>query len=191
MIATDESENKHWYKHIGKFREGAFHEASEEVQNSWFTFCNNILPSVSKKWQNSQRKANHLLSQHVTASDEAFALLEASLKIKKWTKAIKADDKNESEGEDDNNEDDEVKEGINQEEENKEVIKKYFALVKQVQDKRNHMWEGKPWEEGFQKYISQDISTISTKNSNTGGKQNDGDDDEGEPVIEAIIEDWV
>lgn len=75
---------KDWYNHIAQFRCGAYEDATEDVQKAWICFVDRILEKVNKKWKNQLFKANKFLSEVVTSSDEAYALLVSGKEMDKW-----------------------------------------------------------------------------------------------------------
>ena len=67
---------ENWYMYTPYFRKGEYKDALESVQTAWIYFCENILILLSKEWNEKKVRANKLVSEVVTNSDEAFAIQE-------------------------------------------------------------------------------------------------------------------
>lgn len=78
----------HWYSLIQNFRQGNYNNAKTVVQIAWKQFCENILVQVNKNWKNKIVRANTLMSDVCSVSDEAFAYQVARTNIFFWMKKI-------------------------------------------------------------------------------------------------------
>jgi hypothetical protein len=73
-----------WFKHCDSFRKGKFQDAMEEVKKGWVIVGDNILQWVNRKWSDKMVKSNRLVSDCVTVSDKAFAVLIAKENLNYW-----------------------------------------------------------------------------------------------------------
>jgi hypothetical protein len=72
-----------WFKHCNSFR-GKFQDAKEEEKKGLVIFCDKILEWVNWKWSDKMVKSNRLVSDCITVSDEAFAILIAKENLNYW-----------------------------------------------------------------------------------------------------------
>jgi hypothetical protein len=62
-------------KHFGQFRSKSWEETEQSVQSSWFLYCQCMLQAIAKSFGKYDAMANSLVSEVVSLSDEAFALI--------------------------------------------------------------------------------------------------------------------
>jgi hypothetical protein len=79
-VATED----HWFSYVKEFRAGFYEEASDVVQNAWVTYVDNILGNVNRQWKSSMSRSNTNVSDIVTVSDEAYAMMVSQLDILTW-----------------------------------------------------------------------------------------------------------
>jgi hypothetical protein len=64
-----------WFKHCDSSRKGTFQDANEEVNKRWVIFSDYILEWVNQTWSNKMVKSNRHVSEVITASNKAYAIM--------------------------------------------------------------------------------------------------------------------
>lgn len=150
----------------------------QEMQESWFTFCEEILPLVNRDWRNNVKRSGNLVSEVCTASDEAFAIKLLELKIREK-------DKKENEE-------------IGKDHQKKHQIlmftsderSKYYDLQLVIDEKRKEPTTGMGWDEAFRNYKNkieenQDQGRVSMDPSEGFS---DPEDEDAHPFRDVILE---
>jgi hypothetical protein len=155
---------KNWYEFVDKFRDGHYDAASNETKLSWYVFCDNILPTVAKKaWKSNLVRANSLLSDTVSISDEAYAILVCKSNLPQWIsklfssknnkdrfKKVRREDNDgidESGNKDDEDDEDQQPE-IDDSMDSMDDIDLYYKLFERIRESRGTA-EGKSWDLAF------------------------------------------
>jgi hypothetical protein len=153
-----------WYNHVDAFRCGNFKDAADKVKIAWITFVDNILAKVNSNWKDVRVRSNKLLSEHITTSDEAYAILISSMTMDYWVSSTKGSTGQKRKSvatianDEDGNEDEETNAGGSVggvgSGENPKVIERYYDLYESIQEKRSKEDEGISWEIGYRDAIT-------------------------------------
>lgn len=183
-----------WWLYTEHFRDGEYEEASEDVKTAWIYFCERILTIVCKEWNEKQVRANKLVTEVVSSSDEAFAIQEIEgrhmkitiQKILKKTDAKKLvepvvaseqDPTGETEvhAELDSNGDEilPMKPGRKSLIKEKERQERYYFLVREVTGKREKS-SSVSWDIGYRDAV---VRRRSVSPSGSNGNEEDSDDE--------------
>jgi hypothetical protein len=176
-----------WYNHVDAFRCGNFNDAPDKVKIAWITFVDNILAKVNSGWKDSRVRSNKMLSEHITTSDEAYAVLISSMEMDYWVSSAKGSTGQKRKSvatianDEDGNEDEETNAGGSVggvgSGENPKVIDRYYDLYESIQSKRSKEDEGISWEIGYRDAITMSnnakvpssVSVVSSRSINSLG----------------------
>jgi hypothetical protein len=197
---------KRWFELVDGFRVGEYGDASLDTQLSWHVFCDKILPTVSKKkWKNKLVRANALLREVVTVSDEAYAMLVSKNNMAKWIQRLSSSDakvknKRKRNDEDENEEDAENRKTGNDDGDTQRDIddsndykdtEAYYDLFEVVKERRDTI-EGKSWDAAFKDSVSVAMQEGKRAADALSNQRNAGDiNDHGENQRTIFVEQWV
>lgn len=193
---TNKDDEWTWFKHCDSFRRGKFQDAKGEVKKGWVIFCDKILEWVNRKWSDKMVKSNRLVSDCITFSDEAFAILIAKGNLNSWidkksSKTVpygqtqshsvacilgKANSKNEYNSDDEleltKNHENDI-EGGNEEDEtaafDSAELGKYFYSLCSIIKKLRAEDGDHSWDHGYKDAIAQAVSEAQSKTSSGSG----------------------
>jgi hypothetical protein len=189
-----------------------FQDAKEEVKKGWVILCDYILEWVNRKWSDKMIKSNRHVSEVITASDKAYAILILKSNLMSWitkgsSKSGKtnspfvacvstANSNNDDDFNGENGNDNDDNEATNEDNENTaEDAKSFHKLCSHFKNLRA-TGEYLTWDQGYQDAIAQAISdsrskvstssgTISSKSGFTLGQpKSDDQDDEDQEFVE-------
>ena len=205
-----------WFKHCDRFRKGTFEDAKEEVKKGWIIFCDYILEWVNRSWSEKMTKANKHVSEVITVSDKAYAILISKSNLMSWilkgssksdkanspfvacVSTAKSNNDDDFHGENGNDNDD--NEATNEDDENTaEDAREFHKLCSHIKNMRATD-EYLSWDQGYKDAIAHAISDSKSKNSTSSGtissksgfslgqpKSDDQDDEEPKFVV---CEEW-
>jgi hypothetical protein len=181
-----------WYKYYSQFRVGDYNDAEYNVKKAWITFVDNILTKFGKGgWKSSRARCNNKLSDYITVSDEAYAMLISSKQMEFWVTQKKTGNKGRkrksvavavASSKQEDNEDEEVNDGGGVDDsttaESQMDANNYYDFYAKIQKKRKSEDEGKSWEIGFMDDISvaksaRSISSATALDAIAGTEQDD------------------
>jgi hypothetical protein len=170
-----------WFSHCDQFRCGNYKNADDDIKTAWTVFCDYILERVNRKWADKMVKSNKLLSEVVTPSDEAYALLISKDKMSFWvTQKVKTPQKPTAAVTRDRSNSDsdvsapkeveelaEIDEKDSKKGESSEIVRKFYALYNVVKKKRQDDDEGVSWDQGFKDAVAQAATDGRSKGSSS------------------------
>jgi hypothetical protein len=77
-------EFENWNEYCSKFRVGDFKDASETIKKAWIYYCDRFLPATNRSWLDETVRANTLMGDVVTISDEAYTILILEKNLDVW-----------------------------------------------------------------------------------------------------------
>jgi hypothetical protein len=172
-----------WFKHLDSFCKGTFQNAKEEVKKGWVIFCDYILEWVNQSWSNKMIKSNKHVSEFITVSDEAYAILVSKSNLMSWitrgsSKSGKtnspslacvstANSTNDDDSNDENGNEIDDNEATNEEDDNTaEDVKEFHKLCSHIKNMRA-MDEYLTWDQGYQDAVAQAIFDSKSKRNST------------------------
>jgi hypothetical protein len=200
---------------VDGFRVGEYGDATLDTQLSWHVFCDKILPTVSKKkWKNKLVRANALLREVVTVSDEAYAMLVSKNNMAKWIQRLSSSDakvknKRKRNDEDENEEDAGNRKTVNDEDNDDDGnghgdtqgdiddsndykdTEAYYDLFEVVKERRDTI-EGKSWDAAFKDSVSVAMQEGKRAADALSNQRKAGEiDDHGVSQRTIFVEQWV
>jgi hypothetical protein len=143
----DDLNNITWHEHIAHFRRQSWEETEEIVKSSWFLYCKYMLPAITRPFRKQDVMTNSLVSEVVSSSDEAFALISIKYKVQYWAK------KGQEELETSNKSHEKSPLSDNQ-------IAEYYTLFESVKEMRSNEETGKEWDQAFLDHISEEVNSV-------------------------------
>jgi hypothetical protein len=193
-----------WFEFVDSFRVGDFGQASVETQLSWYVFCDRILPTVArKKWKSSLIRANALLSDVVTISDETYAILVSKQNMAKWILKLGSTDPKQTTKRRRNDESDSFprtvtnydvgQEGAVELDDSNDYkdTKEYYDLFEIIKQRREDE-SGKSWDDAFRENVSIAMHENLQDDIYTARQQQNNEGNESLPnQRKLVVEEWV
>jgi hypothetical protein len=184
-----------WYEYYSQFRDGDYNDAEYNVKKAWITFVDNIQTKFGKGgWKSFRARCNNKLSDYITVSDEAYAMLISSKQMEFWVTQKRTGNKGRkrksvavavASSKQEDNEDEEVIDGGGVDDsttvESQMDSNNYYDFYAKIQKKRKSEDEGQSWEIGFMDDISvaKSVGSISSATALDAIAETDQDDNHG------------
>lgn len=78
------NEIEDWVEYCRQFRVGKFEHAEDKIKKAWIYYCERFLPKINKTWEDKSLRANKIMSEVITVSDEAYLELILENKLEFW-----------------------------------------------------------------------------------------------------------